>query len=271
MKTTSLVMLSVGLILSAYTQPNNLQIEENNNFVIPVIKNQPFKSGEYLKYRLHYGFIDAGEAEVTVREEYNTKLGRKVYHMVGEGRSTGTFDWFFKVRDRFESYTDAEGLFPYEFKRDCNEGGFIIKQNYTFFPKNSMMNNGEGKWIKTPQFVHDMVSSFYYARALDLSNLKKGDILKVECMVDSELWPFQIKYVGIETIKVKKQKYRCMKFRPVVQKGRIFKDEEDLNIWITDDQNKIPIMAEAKILVGSIKLELTDFRGLAYPIAAVNK
>jgi len=271
MKTFLITALSAALIV-VNAQPNKIKQEESNDEKIQNLRRTPsqaFLPGEFLKYRVHYGIIDAGEATVEIKDEGEKINGRKVYHMVGNGYSKGTFNWFFKVKDTYESYVDADGLFPWRFKRDCNEGGFIIKQNYSFFPQHGNMYNGDGKWLKTPQYVQDMVSSFYYARSLNLSNLKNGDLITVQTMVDSELWPFTIKYVGKENIKVGKVKYRCLKFRPVVQKGRIFKDEEDLSIWITDDGNRIPIMAEAKILFGSLKMELTDYKNLAHPLAIV--
>jgi hypothetical protein len=85
--------------------------------------------------------------------------------------------------------------------------------------------------------------------------------------VDGEYYPLQIKYIGKEAITLRNGKFQCIKFRPVLQKGRIFKDEEDLNVWITDDKNRIPVMAQAKVLVGSIKMELTNYSGLTHPIS----
>jgi hypothetical protein len=116
-----------------------------------------------------------------------------------------------------------------------------------------------------------MLSAFYYARTLDYSNVKEGEIIEFPCFVDNEVWPLKMRYVGKETIKSDMGKVRCMKFRPVVQTGRIFKKEEDLTAYISDDKNKIPIRAEAKILVGYIKMDLTEYSGLAHPLAIVEK
>ena len=85
--------------------------------------------------------------------------------------------------------------------------------------------------------------------------------------MDNEEWNLRMRYVGKETIKLRNGKFRCLKFQPVVQQGRIFKANDDLNVWITDDANHIPVLAEAKVLVGSIKMELSSFEGLANPVA----
>lgn len=232
-------------------------------------KNEAFKKGEVLKFRLHYGFIDAGEAILEVKNEDREIGGRKVYHMVGVGYSKGSFDWFYKVRDRYETYVDEKALVPWIFIRRVNEGGYIINQDYIFNHHKDKVDVGGGKVFDTPDNVQDMLSAFYFARCLDYSNAKPGDIFTIPAFVDTEVYPMKIKYVGKETIKSDVGKIRCLKFRPVVQKGRIFKKEEDLNVWITDDKNHIPVRAQANILVGSIKMDLIYYSGLANPISKV--
>ncbi len=227
----------------------------------------PFKKGEKLEYRLHYGLVDAGTAKLTVSSKNESVRGESVYHIIGEGRSNRFFDFFFKVRDKYESYFN-EDLEPLKFVRNVNEGGYKIEQEYNFYPNDSIVDNGKNKKYKLPSDkVQDMVSSFYYARSLDYSNIKDGDIIDVPTFMDDEIYHLKLKYKGKETIKVEGTKYRCMKFVPVMQTGRIFKEEEDLLMWITDDKNKIPVAAQAKVLVGSIRMDLTHYEGLAHPIA----
>lgn len=232
------------------------------------VKNNSFKAGEKLTYRLHYGFVDAGEATLEVKETKKTINGRKLLHAVGKGKSISAFDWFFKVRDRYETYLDKDGVFPWIFIRRVYEGGFEINQDYTFYQHKKKVNTGDKK-VDVPANVQDMISAFYYARTLDFSNAKVGDEFDIDCIVDGEVWPLKIRYKGKETIKVRKGKFKCLKFVPVIQEGRIWKDEDDLKVWITDDANKIPLLAKTKILVGSIKMELTDYEGLMAPISKI--
>lgn len=228
-----------------------------------------FKEGEKLEFRLHYGFINAGIATIEVRD-YNIDMEeRQALHVVGTGRSVGAFDWFFKVRDRYESYIDKESLSPLMFVRRVNEGGYIINQDYTFYPEKNQVYNGEGTFYDVPDNVQDMISAFYYARTLDMSNVQLNDTLSMNCFLDDEIWPLQIKYKGIENLETDLGTFECLTFVPIVQSGRVFNDEEDLKVWITNDQNRIPVMAAADILVGSVKMEITKFEGLAHPLAIV--
>lgn len=236
---------------------------------LPELKNKAFKRGEVLSYRMHYGFIDAGVATLTVTDEEKEVAGRKTYHVVGLGTSKGTFDFFFKVRDRYESYIDEKSLVPWIFIRRVSEGGYTINQDYVFNHFSKKVSVGDGVYDIQPN-MQDMLSAFYYARNLDLKNAKPGDIFTLSCFMDKEIYPLQIKYIGRENVDIKLGTFRCMKFRPVVQKGRVFKHEEDLNVWLTDDDNHIPVKGQADVLVGSIKLELTSYANLANPISKVN-
>jgi hypothetical protein len=273
MKTKVQVAFKLVLFTSVFLSGTAFQSQTNHSpeAFIPK-KNNAFKKGEVLTYRLHYGAIDAGVATLEVTQEEREFGGRPTFHVVGIGKSTGAFDWFFKVRDRYESYIDQEALVPMAFIRKVDEGGYKINQNYVYNHYKKQVIS-EGKAYDVPKEIHDiqdMISAFYYARCIDFTNAKTGNIYTVNSFVDNEIFPLKIKYIGKETITTSLGKFKCIKFRPVIQKGRIFKDEEDLNVWISDDANRIPIRAQADILVGSVKMDLKDFKGLANPIAKID-
>ena len=254
----------LALFLFFKEEPRLLPFPEKITAVdLPVKKNAAFKVGEVLSYRLHYGFIDAGVAIIEVLPEVKDFGGHKVYHIVGNGYSKGTFNWFFKVKDRYETYIDKDALVPWYFMRRCDEGGYIIIQDYLFNHYTKKVDIGKGETFDVPEGIQDMLSSFYYARNIDFTDAKEGNIYEIPSFVDKKVWTLKIKYVGKETIDTDVGKFKCIKFRPIIQTGRIFKKEEDLNVWITDDKNHIPIRAQAKILVGSIKMDLTSYKNLA--------
>jgi len=266
-----LLMSSAGFFTSKKAELSQI-INENNNAkdALPVQPNTAFKEGEVLTYRLHYGVMDAGVAVLEVKPSIMEVAGRKVYHIVGNGYSKGTFDWFFKVRDRYETFIDKDAMVPWMFVRRVDEGGYKFSQDYTFNHYTKKVDVGGGEKIDVPQGVQDMLSSFYAARNLDFTNAKEGDVYTIKSFVDKELWPMNIRYVGKETIECELGTFKCLKFRPIVQKGRIFKNEEDLNVWITDDKNHVPLRAQAKILIGSIKLDIIGASNLANATSKVN-
>lgn len=227
-----------------------------------------FKSGEFLRYKMSYsGFLRAGSAILEVDErEYN---GKKVFYTKGTGWTSGMIKWFFEVDDVYESYFDKETKKPYLFKRKIDEGGYkkhrIISFNYesnTAYVQDFI--NQKDSIIPVGN-VQDILSSFYYLRTRDVSNLKTGDEIALDMFLDSQVYPFKLRFLGREILKTQFGKVKCMMFRPLVQSGRIFKEEESVTIWITDDANKIPIKMKASLAVGSLRADLEDYKGLANP------
>ncbi|RFC55949.1 DUF3108 domain-containing protein [Brumimicrobium aurantiacum] len=239
----------------------------STNIAYPTIQSKSFTSGEKLTYRISYGIMDAGEAVLTVKETKKKGAnGRPLYHVKGEGKTLGAFNWFYKVEDVYESYVDKKGVFPWLFLRDINEGGYEKEQEYVF-QQNKQKVVSEGKSYKVPLGVQDMISSFYYARTLDFKNMKVGEITEFKCFMDEEVWPLKVKYVGKEDISIRKGTFECMKFQPVVQEGRYFEEPDDVEFWVTNDENRIPVLVKAKIPVGSIKMHLVEWEGLVGDIA----
>lgn len=249
------------------SNPSNTVKKSTN---LPSVKHNSFKRGERLEFEVSYGWINAGEAIIEITEEKKSIAGRDVLHVVGKGNSMGTFNWFFKVRDTYETYLDADGIFPWIFVRDIEEGGFKMKQYYTFDQFKRKVKTKKGKQFDVPVGVQDMISAFYYARTFDFSDAKPNQVYEMHIFIDNELWPLRIRYLKKERIKVDKGTYDCMVFVPVVQEGRIFKKEEDMMVWVTDDENKIPIQAKSKIRVGSVTMEIRDYSGLANPVSKVS-
>ncbi len=250
---TFILILSLPAYLSAQTS-------------LRKVENKAFGPSEVLEYRVHYGFVDAGVAKLEVDPVVKKIGGRECYRVVGTGRSVGAFDWFFKVRDHYESYIDAEAMIPWLFIRKIEEGGYSKKQNVSFNHFKSTATS-EKKTISTPGQVQDLISAFYYARTLDMSNAAVGDTFHINCYLDDEVFPMVIKYTGKEKIKTKAGTFNCIKFKPFLLEGRVFKEQEGMTIWVSDDKNRIPVRAAAEILVGTIKMDLTKYAGVANPLA----
>lgn len=232
--------------------------------------NTAFTVNELLEYRVHYGLINAGIARLEILPDVKEFNGRKVYHAVGTGRTTGMFDWFFKVRDRYESYIDTQALVPLQFIRRVNEGGYIINQDVTFDHRSNKATSQKAT-IDVPDNIQDLVSAYYFARNLNFDTAKAGTIYPLITYLDDEVINLNLKFIGKEKVSVTAGTFNCLKFRPVILQGRVFKEEDDLTIWISDDKNKVVVRAEAEILVGSVKMDLKSYSGLANPLTSKMK
>lgn len=232
-------------------------------------KEEAYSIGELLKYRVHYGIINAGYASIEVKEAVQND--QSVYHVIGKGYSTGMTKFFFKVEDIYESYIDKNTRNPYRFVRKINEGGYTKNQEGFFDQKSDKITvkdykHRTEKTFDFPKNTQDILSSFYYLRNYaNINKIKPGESVIIDMFFDDETTKFKLKFIGREDITTKFGVVSTMVFRPLVQSGRIFKEEESLTIWISDDYNKIPIRVKANLLVGSLKADLEDYRGLKNP------
>ncbi|MEC4050162.1 DUF3108 domain-containing protein [Flavobacterium sp. SUN046] len=234
-----------------------------------VQKTPAFDVGEWFKFRIHYGFVTAGYATLEVKEA--TRNNKKVFHAIGKGFTTGVSKMFFKVEDNYESYFDKNTGKPFQYVRKIDEGGYTKDQEGFFNQdKNTILvkdyKNKTEKTFNTPENIQDIVSTFYYLRNHpNVDRLKVGESIAIDMFFDDETTKFKLKYIGKEDLDTKFGTVPCMIFRPYVQAGRVFKEEESLTVWISDDENKLPLRIKASLAVGSIKADLESFKGLNNP------
>ena len=227
-----------------------------------------FTAGEWLSFKLSYsGWIKAGEATLKLKQDESKKL----YHVEAVGKTTGPIKWFFKVEDYYQSYFSKKSGLPQKFVRKINEGGHTknLTINFDQSTNTATVNNLKKNSIKvftTKDSIQDMLSIFYHLRNnYNLDQIKKDEDFSVNMFFDSENYEFKMKLLGFENINTKFGKIKCIKLRPFVQSGRVFKEKESLTLWISADKNKIPLRIKADLAVGSIRVDLDAFSGLTHP------
>lgn len=233
-------------------------------------KNTSFKAGEKLIFRVFYnaGFIwiNAGNAVFTTIGE--SVDGHDVYHITGDGKTAKSYEWFYKVNDRYETYIDKETLLPHRFIRTVNEGGFKINQDVRFnHAKRQAVS--EKKVYSIPQCTQDVLSAIYFARNIDYSKYKEGDKIPFNMFLDDKVYPLYIKYVGKERIKTKMGTYNSIKIVPLLIEGTMFNGGEKMTVWVSDDKNHLPLRISSPIVVGSIKVDLMEFENIRNPFDGI--
>jgi hypothetical protein len=231
----------------------------------------PFKAGESLVYNLHYGFIDAGQASLSIGKEEKMIAGKNHFEITVSGKSYPFFDPFYKVRDKYQSYIDESEILPTIYTRDVSEGSYVKKESYIFVRSKNLVVSGTKK-IPVPPDIHDLVSTFYNLRCIDFSKQKPGAVFKMEAIFDEKIMQTGIVYDRKETISTKWGKMKCYVFRPILAKGRIFKNQDDMLLYVSEDKNQIPVRIQSKIYLDYVKADLDKYENLKYPLAAlVNK
>jgi hypothetical protein len=234
------------------------------------VHNKAFLAGESITYRAYYTlagvYVAAGEAVFnTALEQLN---GKTVYHITGEGKTYSFYDKFFRVRDKYESFVDTTTMQPLKFLRNVDEGGYKIYENVNFNKTANTAITTKGVF-KIPDCIQDVVSSIYYARNIDFGKMKVNDKIPFDLFLDNQIYNIYIRYLGKEIVKTKYGKFRAIKFKPLLIKGTIFEGGEKMNVWVSDDANHIPLRVESPITVGSVKVDMMDFRNRRYPLTSL--
>jgi hypothetical protein len=231
------------------------------------LPNQAFGVGERLVFDISYGFVTAGQA-VMVIPGYKYVNGHKAYEVNTYAVSTEAFDNIFKVRDKYSTFIDVNGIFPHRFEQHVHEGKFFRDYEAFFDQDDLTAEIGDGTKYKIPQYVHDILSAFYYVRTLDLTQYHKGQKISLQNFYDGKTHPLDIMVLGRQRVEVEAGVFDCIVVEPMVIEGGLFKNEGSIRIWLTNDANKMPVKVSTKVPVGAIDITLTKYQGLKNPVTA---
>lgn len=235
-------------------------------------RNVTTQDGEQIMYIVYYTvagiYVNAGNA--TFSNSVERLNGKPVFHITATGATNSKYDWIFKVRDKYESYIDTTTMQPLKFVRDINEGGYKHYENNTFNHNANTVVTKDGVF-KVPDCVQDVISAVYCARNIDFDRYNKGDRIPFKMFLDNEVYDMYIRYLGKEEVKTKYGKFRAIKFKPLLLKGSIFEGGEKMTVWVSDDDNHIPLRIESPIVVGSVKMDMMSYRNIRYPMSSLKK
>ncbi len=224
-----------------------------------------FQPGEHLHYKFNYGIFTAAEADLQVSNSDTKFEGKPSYRIVADGKTTGTFDIFFKVRNRYESFIDCTTLLPYLYRENRREGKYRHTDNVVFNHEDNKITASKGIFPFLGK-VFDFPSAYFYARCLDMSKIKVGEKITFHYFLEDKIQALTITYFGKETVECSMGKFNCLKFSPEIIPGNIFRKDSRFYLWITDDKNRIPVKAQAEVVVGSLTMDLTQAKGLKFPL-----
>jgi hypothetical protein len=229
--------------------------------------NYAFNVGERLTFDISYGIVTAGQAVMST-PQWKVINGRQTIETRVEAFSSPSFDWVFKVRDRYQTFLDGEGLFPWRFEQHVREGSYSRDYNAVFDPLDQTAVASDGKTYKTEPYVHDIVSAFYYIRTLDLTRMRKGDKIHLQNFFDGKTHPLDVLVLGHQRVETEAGTFNCVVVEPLVVEGGLFKNEGSIRIWMTDDANHMPVKMSTKVIIGSIDAKLVKYQGVKNPLLA---
>jgi len=229
-----------------------------------------FQAGEELRYKLKYGIFTAAETTIDVLNSPRHFEGQPAYHIQADSKTAGTFDVFYKVRNRYETYVDQKTLLPYFYTENRKESNYRHVDNVTFDHINHQITAAKGSFPFQGK-VFDFLSAYYFSRSIDVSKLHSGSKFVLHYFLEDGIHDLEITYVGTEKASCSLGTFNCLKFSPTIIPGRIFRKDSKLYLWITNDGNRIPVRAQVELIVGSVTMDLAAAKSLKFPLNPLKK
>jgi hypothetical protein len=232
------------------------------------VRNESFGRGEILEYRVHYGFINAAEAVIEVHKDLFKINNRPCYRVNVAGKTIGGFDLVLRIRDTWRSYIDTAAIIPHRFQVNIQEGKYRKDETVYFNHEANTIRseevNSETKEFELRRNVQDLISGYYYLRTIDFNQLRPNDVVAVDAFFDDEYYDFKVRYRGKGEVDTKWGKLRCILLNPIMPANQLFKGENSIKVWLSDDQNKMPVKVEAEMFVGAVELDLKKYKNVRH-------
>jgi len=283
MNKTKFFALPALLLLMAFVAPQHTaQVAEKSSATPPAPaapydpcqnSNFTYQNEERLTYKIYYNWnfvwLAAGEVTFKVFDE------GEQYHYQARGETYDSYEWFFTVKDQYDSWVSKATLLPNYSERSVNEGKYHIFEKIAFNQgaKNATVWRADKRGAAETKTehpvkgcVHDVLSILYNLRNIDFAKQANGYTVPFSVFMDKEEYPLQLRYVGKEARKkvYGMGRYKTLKFQPDVIAGNVFKDDAKMSVWVSDDENRIPVLIESPVSVGSVKMVLKEYWGLKY-------
>jgi hypothetical protein len=265
-----LILMLLAVSGYSYSQDSTTAIEFRK------LPQSAFGLGEKLEFEISYGFVTAGYTVMEIAPNFVVMNGRNCYDITVTVGSTPSFDWVYKFREYYKCYLDADGIFPWKFEQHLKEPTYEIDfvalfDHQNMKVKTSQTIKGEKKPDAEhviPQYVQDLISTFYLARTMNFSGSKKGDVVKVLSFNNDTTYNLGIRFLDREVAEVPAGDFRSFMVQPMIKEGAISSKADDIVVWISDDERKIPLRVQLSIIIGSVKAELKSYQNLAGPLSS---
>jgi hypothetical protein len=263
-------LLPLAVLLTAFGPSDATRTVHNNSFA----------KGEVLQYKVHYGLLNAADATIELSDDIHRVNERPCYRATVTGRTTGSFDYFLRIRDTWRSYIDTTSILPQRFSRSIEEKNYRKYETVDFDHVKDMAsveshkrdkNKVKRGTFKTPNNVQDIVSGFYFLRTLNYDSRRVGEVIKVQGFFDEEVFNLDVIYKGRETVETKAGVIRAIRLVPKMPSNKLFRGENAVSVYLSDDRNKIPVLIQAELVLGAVKVDMYKYQGLRNRLNLVAK
>lgn len=227
-----------------------------------VVPHTAFNSGERFSYVIKWGVVTGGYSSLSV-QGIETVNGRPAYRLVEEARSSGVVDAFYRVRDRNDAWLDTQSLVTVRYEKKIREGKYRIEETavmdqarrrYALRSYRIDKNIHEEKEGPLPPDILDVFGSLYYVRTLPL---QVGASYTFDVFTGDKVWPLVVNVKKREKIRVPAGRFDCLLVEPLLREPGLFVPKgKNLEVWLTDDERRIPVRMRSEVFIGHVAAEL---------------
>ncbi|MBP5611239.1 MAG: DUF3108 domain-containing protein [Bacteroidales bacterium] len=263
MRTVKLLTILLAVWCGAYSLQAQVTVIDPLT-VYPMIERPNAQPGEKLTFNIRFGIINGGQAFIELKSD--TLGNRRLWHSTLIGRTSGMVDKFFKVYDIYESWFDSTTIVPVKAIRNIQEGRYRYYDQISYHPGQPYVSSEKHGQVTVPEKVLDMACVLYYARMVSFDKLQKDDMINIDTYFGGDYFPFQLIYRGKEVVKTSMGTFSCLRIGPVVEPGRVFAKNDDMMLWLTDDENRLPVRIQFDVWAGSFKCDLIAAENVKFPL-----
>ncbi len=246
---------------------------------------QLYHPGEVLQYRISYRakmFPNTEAGAVEVKTSETTLDGRKLYLVEAVGRTLPTYRWFYNLEDTYKVWIDPATLRTQRFESDLHEGDYTFRSRFDYDWENKVVKTrwhrrqnpeSEKTMHLTPESM-DAISLFFNMRTARADDFSEGKPEMLRMVLQDTIRSIRYRFLGREVKKIRNiGKFNTLKFdcQLGTSEGYSFTDGTVFTIWISDDENKIPLYIESPVRVGSINGYISGYKNLKYPLTSLIK
>ncbi len=223
---------------------------------VALLKGRAFPVGEKLTYSLKWTGVHVGHTTLEVKDivEFN---GSRAYRVISRAQTNDFFSLIYRVDDMVQSFIDINKFYSLRLEKRQEEGNYrsfkIIEYDQVHHTARQFRYKDgsveEVKFSIQPD-VQDILSCLYYLRN---QNLKAGESIFIKVSADDKNYDLEVKVHKKERIEIPGLgAHDAILVEPVAKFKGIFMSKGKMQVWVTDDSRKIPLLMKGRIPVGSI-------------------
>jgi hypothetical protein len=222
-------------------------------------ENSPLVAGENLKYRIHLGFINAAEATIKSSAGTSQNGDRSLRKVEIEGKTTGVIELFSPLRDYWSALIDTQTLLPVKTEMRKREGRYRKEETVIYQMDKGFARKPVTTTMAGPKDLLDLISAYYFLRSKPVSDKKPGSRWSAQVLVDSKIYEIVLVVKSKEIIETEAGKKPSIKTNILLPKNNLFKDEDAIRLWISDDEYQVPLKIQVNLKIGYLSIDLIDY------------